>query len=176
MKILFISDIHGLKTNLELISNRFRELHCDTLVVLGDLYLSMNTNDYDPKYVKDFLESYKDRMICMKGNCDTEIDVKTSPFQMIEGYYKLQADKHDLYLTHGHIYNETNWNLTNSILIFGHYHVPFIEKIETNYYINPGSISKPRDNYNASYMIYDEDKFTIYDIYNNILFEEKISS
>ncbi len=174
MKIMFISDIHGLKTNLELISNRFKELHCDTLVVLGDLYLSLDMPDYDPTYVKEFLTSYKDKMICMKGNCDTSVDVETSPFQMIDGLYKLQTEKLDLYLTHGHIYNETNWDKTNSILIFGHYHIPFIKKIETNYYINPGSISKPHGIYDASYMVYDEEKFTIYDIHDNILFEEKI--
>ncbi len=175
MKIMFISDIHGLTTNLELIDTRFRELHCDTLVVLGDLYLSSEMADYDPKAVREFLTAYKDKMICMKGNCDTNIDVEVSPFQMIDGYYKLQTINHDLYLTHGHVYNEKTWDKTNSILIFGHYHVPFIEKIETNYYINPGSISKPHNNFEASYMIYDEEKFTIYDIHNNILFEEKIN-
>lgn len=175
MKILFISDIHGLKTNLELIDNKFRKLHCNTLVVLGDLYLSMDMEGYDPKYVKEFLLSYKDKMICMKGNCDTSIDVETSPFQIIDGVYKLQTINNDLYLTHGHIYNETNWDKTNSILIFGHYHIPFIKKIESNYYLNPGSISKPKGIYDASYMVYDEEKFTIFDINDNILFEEKIN-
>ena len=38
MKILFISVIHGIKTNLPKIKERFEELKCDKLVVLGDLY------------------------------------------------------------------------------------------------------------------------------------------
>ena len=38
MRIMFISDIHGIKTNLDLIKRRYEELSCTKLVVLGDLY------------------------------------------------------------------------------------------------------------------------------------------
>ena len=37
------------------------------------------------------------------------------------------------------------------------------------YYINPGSISLPRDNTEGSYIIYEDDKFYLYDIDNNLL-------
>ena len=62
----------------------------------------------------------------------------------------------------------------HSILIYGHLHIPFIKKIETNYYLNPGSISLPKEGYLPSYMVYDENKVTIYDIEDNILMEEEL--
>ena len=80
----------------------------------------------------------------------------------------------DLYITHGHIYNESNWNKTNSTLIYGHLHKPFIKEIETNTYINPGSISLPKDEHKPSYLFYNEKEFVIYDIDNNIIAKKSI--
>ena len=84
MKILFISDIHGIKTNLPKIKEKFETLNCDKLVVLGDLYYIGPRNKmiegYDIDYVKEFLESFKDKLICIKGNCDSEVDEMISEF------------------------------------------------------------------------------------------------
>lgn len=168
MKILFISDIHGIKTNLPKIKKRFEELNCDKLVVLGDLYYIGPRNNmiegYDINYVREFLESFKDKLICIKGNCDSEVDVMVSNFPIVNELGLISTINDDLYLTHGHIYNESNWNKTNSILIYGHLHTPFIKEIETNTYINPGSISLPKTEVGATYLYYDEEKFVIYDM------------
>lgn len=176
MKLMFISDIHGIKTNLEKVKERFKELNCDKLVVLGDLYYIGPRNKmvegYDIKAVESFLESMKDKLICMRGNCDSEVDLMISNFPIMNDLSLIMTENHDLYITHGHIYNESNWMKENSILIYGHFHIPFIKKIETNYYINPGSISLPKEGYKPSYLIYDENKITIYDIDDNIIKEE----
>lgn len=176
MKLMFISDIHGIKTNLEKVKEKFKELNCDKLVVLGDLYYIGPRNKmiegYDIKAVESFLESMKDKLICMRGNCDSEVDLMISNFPIMNDLSLIMTENHDLYITHGHIYNESNWMKENSILIYGHFHIPFIKKIETNYYINPGSISLPKEGYKASYLIYDENKITIYDIDDNIIKEE----
>ncbi len=178
MKLMFISDIHGIKTNLEIIEEKFKELKCDKLIVLGDLYYAYGSNksndEYDVEYVRKFLESFQDKLICIKGNCDSENDVKASNFSIINELSLVATINNDIYLTHGHIYNESNWQKENSILAYGHLHIPFIKKIETNLYINPGSISLPRKKNNSTYLIYDEEKFTIYDIYDNIIQEHKI--
>ena len=59
VKLLFISDIHGIKTNLEHIKERFYELKCDKLIDLGDLFYNGQRNNfinnYDVDYVKKFL-------------------------------------------------------------------------------------------------------------------------
>lgn len=178
MKILFISDIHGIKTNLPKIEERFNELNCDKLVVLGDLYYIGPRNKmiegYDIDFVRNFLESFKDKLICIKGNCDSEVDKMVSNFPIINELGLIATINDDLYLTHGHIYNESNWNKEYSTLIYGHLHIPFIKRIETNTYINPGSISLPKEGNPPTYLVYDEKSFTIYDINNNVISKKNI--
>ena len=178
MKIMFISDIHGIKTNLTKIKARFEQLKCQKLVVLGDLYYIGPKNKmiegYDINYVKEFLESFKDNIICVRGNCDSEVDISVSNFPIVNELSIISTINEDLYLTHGHIYNESNWNKMNSTLIYGHLHIPFIKQIETNTYINPGSISLPKDGNLPTYLVYDENTFTIYDINDNIIYTKNI--
>lgn len=178
MKLLFISDIHGLKTNLPKIKERFLKLQCDKLVVLGDLYYIYpkykDLPDYDPSCVKEFLEKFKDKLICIRGNCDSEFDVLTSNFQVTKELAIISTTKHDLYLTHGHIYNEQNWSKKNSILIYGHLHRPFIKEISGNIYINTGSISLPKNTEGPTYLFYNEDEFVIYDINDHVLARKNI--
>lgn len=166
MKILFISDIHGIKTNLPKIKVRFKELNCNKLIVLGDLYYNGNKmfKDYAPNYVREFLESFKENLICIKGNCDSEADKLSSNFLIVDELVTIKTTNNNIYLTHGHIYNEHNWNRTNSILVYGHSHKPFIKESKTNIYISPGSISLPRNNIGPTYLYYDENQFIIYDI------------
>lgn len=172
MKALIISDIHGIKTNLYKIKDKFRKLSCDKLIVLGDLYYSSNEKDYDPQYVRNFLKSFKTNLICIKGNCDFHVINEEEPF-------KIQKDnliniESNIYITHGNKYNEANWPLNNSILIFGHYHFPFIKQQDSNIYINPGSISKPRGNNKPSYLFMNDKEFTIYDIDDVIIGKIKV--
>jgi hypothetical protein len=178
MKIMFISDIHGIKTNLLKVKEVFEKENCDKLVVLGDLYYIGPRNrmieGYDITFVKDFLNSFKDKLICLKGNCDSEVDIMVSDFPIVNELSLISVDNKDIYLTHGHIYNENNWNKENTILIYGHLHIPFIKEIGNNTYINPGSISLPKENNKPSYLIYNDNKFTIYDINENVLFEKEI--
>ena len=180
MKILFISDIHGIKTNLPKIKQRFTELECDKLVVLGDLYYIGPRNKmiegYDIDYVRNFLESFQDKLICIKGNCDSEVDKLVSNFPIINELGLIATINEDLYLTHGHIYNESNWQKTNSILIYGHLHIPFIKEIETNIYINPGSISLPKSEAGPTYLFYNEDEFIIYDMNDQIIAKKELKN
>ena len=179
MKIMFISDIHGIKNHIDFIKKEFIEEGCDKLVVLGDLYYIGPKNqmikDYDISYVEKFLESFKDKMICIQGNCDSEVDIEFSNFPIIYGLSRIQTDTKELFITHGHLYNENHWNRENSILIFGHYHIPFIKEIGNNLFINPGSISLPKDNHKPSYLIFDEKYFIIYDVDKTIIAQKKVS-
>ena len=178
MKIMFISDIHGIKTNLEIIREKYKENNCEKLIVLGDLYYigpnNKSIGDYDISYVRDFLESFQDQLICMRGNCDSEVDCTYSPFPLLKDLSLIATNNLDFYLTHGHLYNENNWIKNNSILIFGHYHIPFIIEKDNKLFLNPGSISLPKNNNNPSYMIWNEEEFIIYDIFNNIIARKKI--
>ncbi len=107
----------------------------------------------------------------MKGNCDSEIDLEICSFPIIHTLGYLSVDGLDIYVTHGHLYNETNWQEKNKILIFGHYHIPFIKKIGETIYMNPGSISLPKEGNHPTYLIYEKKRFTIYDFSDNIVAE-----
>ena len=179
MKILFISDIHGININLKKIEKVIEKEKIDKLVVLGDLYYAGPT--YNQKYevnsmnVKDTLTKYSDKIICLKGNCDSDVDIMVSDFPIISELSYISVDNNDIYLTHGHIYNENNWNKKHSILIYGHLHIPFIKEHNNNLFINPGSISLPKENNNPTYLIYDNNTFTIYDINDKKIVEKTIN-
>ena len=177
MKCIFLSDIHGIKTYLPLIQQRIEEKHIDKIIVLGDLFYIGPRNKmkegYDIQYVLNFLNQYEDKIICIQGNCDSEIDHVVCQFPIIKDLGLLIDGKNEIYLTHGHIYNEDNWPYQNRILVYGHYHTPFIKEKNNNLFINPGSISLPKEG-KPTYMIYDDATFTIYDIDNQVIDSKKI--
>lgn len=175
MKILFISDIHGIDNNLKRIEKIIEKEIIDKLVVLGDLYYAGPT--YNQKYkvnsknVKEILTKYRDKIICLKGNCDSLVDVKSSDFPICDNLALICVDGLDIYLTHGNEYSFDKNRKFNrkGMLVYGHEHIPYIKKNNDMIYINVGSISLPRDGNKPTYMIYNNKKFTIYDIDGNVI-------
>lgn len=172
MKILFFSDIHGIITNLEYIDYLEEQNSFDKIVVLGDLYYSgTNQPMEDSLYVKEFLMKYQEKLICLKGNCDSDVDIKSSDFPICNNLVLINVDGLDIYCTHGNEYNmEKNRKFNcKGILVHGHLHYPFIEKQEEMIYINTGSISLPRRNSKPSYLIYEDKLFTLYTVNGDII-------
>lgn len=177
MKIVVISDIHGIKTNIGKVLDFFHNNECDKLVVLGDvLNNGFYTYDYDPQYIEKVLKSMSDSIICVRGNCDYLKDIMDITHHEATILEELETDNTKLYFTHGHVFNEYNWDKENSILIFGHTHRAKINEIGTNLYINPGSISKPRGFEKASFLYFDDECFIIYDIDNKIIAKKSIKN
>ena len=174
MKILFISDIHGVTENLELIDQKIKEMKIDKLVCLGDMYYAgpSYSDKYivDSKKVHEFLTKHSDILICMKGNCDSAVDIKASDFPISDGISLISVDNLDIYITHGNEYSyEKNRKLNRKgVLVYGHEHIPYIKKDNNMIYINVGSISLPRKG-EATYAVYNNSKFIIYDINDNIV-------
>ncbi len=174
MKILFISDIHGIDANLKRIEDTIEKEKIDKLVVLGDLYYAGPT--YNQKYklnsngFKNILTKYAGKIICLKGNCDSDVDIKISDFPICNNLALIYVDGIDIYLTHGNEYNfEKNRKFNRKgVLVYGHEHIPYIKKNKDMIYINVGSISLPRDNNKPTYMIYENKEFIIYDIDGNV--------
>lgn len=178
MKMLFISDIHGIYENLDYIDDLIKKKKFDKLIVLGDLYYCissyMNNLNINADVVKNFLERHKDILICMKGNCDSLVDISISNFPILSNFYTLLVDDLEIYITHGNEFNKNNNNFNNGILVYGHEHIPYIVKDNTMIYICVGSISLPRGGSKPSYMIYDDRHFTLYDIEGNIIDSVKL--
>ncbi len=167
MKILFASDLHGSQFYCNILNNLVLKENPDKIVLLGDILYHGPRNplpkDYDPQKVFNILNTLKEKIICVRGNCDSEVDQMVLDFPIMSDYNIINVDGINLFLTHGHIYNKQNMpNIDDKdVLIHGHTHINTIEKLEKGMYINPGSISMPKEGQENSYMIYNNKKFVI---------------
>lgn len=174
MKIMFISDIHGSYYWAQKAVERFYAEKADRLVILGDILYHGPRNDlpkeYDCKKVIALLNPLKDKIVAVRGNCDSEVDQMVLEFMMRSDYALMEVDGHHFFLTHGHLFNEEQLPLLNDndILVYGHFHKPIAKKTNRIYIFNPSSISLPKEGIN-SYGIYERDCLYIKDFDNHIV-------
>ncbi len=167
MKLLIASDIHGSDLYCEKLICAFERECADKILLLGDiLYHGPRNNlplEYGPKKVIERLNSLKDKILCVRGNCDTEVDQMVLKFPILADYAVVSVDDLTIYATHGHVYNNDKLPPIQSgdILLHGHTHIQALEKRGTYYYLNPGSVSIPKNNNEHSYMVYENRCFTI---------------
>lgn len=179
MKLFVISDIHGSLYYLKKVMERFEEEEYDKLLILGDeLYHGPRNplpKDYSPKAVIEILNRYQDKIIAVRGNCDSEVDQMVLNYPLTSDYTMLYLGKRRVYLTHGHIYNidKPLPMQEGDVLLYGHFHIPMIEKREGIYFLNPGSVSLPKNGSKNSFGILDENGFQINDLEENIIMEIK---
>ncbi len=162
MKYLVASDIHGSAYYCrELISAIVREIP-DRIFFLGDVLYHGPRNDlpkdYAPKEVISMLAPYKDRTVSVRGNCDTEVDQMVLPFPVMADTAYIQCGEALILATHGHIYNTDKTPPMGgvSVLLYGHTHIPALEKKDGYVYMNPGSVSIPKEGSAHSYMILED--------------------
>lgn len=172
MTYLIFSDIHGTLNSCEFIIKKYNELQPNKLILLGDILYHGPRNDlpdtYNPKAVIKLLNPIADKIICVKGNCDAEVDQMVLNFKIWTNKI-IKFHNKKILLTHGHHINhlEPIKNNNINIVIHGHTHVNRIDVINNCTYINLGSISIPKDNI-KSYAIMNDNGIYIYDI-NDIL-------
>ena len=176
MKLIIASDIHGDIESAKIIIDAFKENECDKILLLGDILYHGPRNDlpgrYAPKEVIALLNEYSDKILSVRGNCDTEVDQMVLNFPVLADYAILALDGLNLYATHGHNYNtKTPPPLAKGdILLHGHTHVIRAEKFgDENTYINPGSITLPKENCPRSYIVYENRKFNFYNINGELI-------
>ena len=162
MKILFLSDIHGVPSTLEAALAAADTLQPDKIVLLGDLLYHGPRNGvpnlYDPVKVAQILNGIKDRLVAVRGNCDAEVDQMMFEFPMMSDYAVLDAGSETFFLTHGHLFNEYRLPPIGmgTVLAHGHTHVPELKKLACGITIfNPGSISLPKGGSSRSYGFFD---------------------
>lgn len=175
MKILVVSDIHGSLFYTKKAIEKFNEEKADQILLLGDvLYHGPRnplTEDYNPAEVADLLNEYKHKIIAVRGNCDSEVDQMVLNFPMMGDYHILMMDGYKIFATHGHLFNRNQMPELNKGdgFIHGHFHLPMAEDLNGVNYMNPGSISLPKENNPNSYGIIEDNVFTIKDLNNNII-------
>ena len=167
MKLMFASDIHGAADCCEKMLKRFDEESAEKLFLLGDILYHGPRNDlpadYAPKKVIAMLNERKNQLLCVRGNCDTEVDQMVLEFPIMAEYALLYLDGRTVFLTHGHKFNTDNPPLLNDgdILLHGHTHVQTIDESRNYTYMNPGSVSLPKNGMPKSYMIYEDGVFSL---------------
>ena len=173
MKLMIASDIHGSAFYCSQMLEAYKREGADRLLILGDILYHGPRNDlpegYTPKEVIGMLNDIKKEVLCVRGNCDTEVDQMVLEFPILSDYSLLYLDGQTIYATHGHVWNPKNLPMLKDgdILLNGHTHVPACteiiqkenEKQEKIMYMNPGSVSIPKENSAHSYMIYENGIF-----------------
>lgn len=159
MKWMIASDIHGSAYYCRELLAAFEREGAQKLMLLGDVLYHGPRNDlprdYAPKQVIEMLNAIKEKLLCVRGNCDTEVDQMVLNFPVLADYAVLAVGERMIYATHGHVYNEQKLPplQKGDVLLHGHTHVPKCTEHEDYLYINPGSVSIPKENSPHGYLI-----------------------
>lgn len=187
MKFMIASDIHGSALYCRQMLDAFEREGAGRLLLLGDILYHGPRNDlpegYAPKEVIAMLNPVKEYLLCVRGNCDTEVDQMVLDFPILADYCFMELpcggqDTVTIFATHGHVYNPHQLPAMRSgdILLNGHTHIPACEEIlgmngGKYRYLNPGSVSIPKEGSAHSYMVYENGTF----IWKNLDGEEYMS-
>ena len=174
MKLLIASDIHGSARYCAQLLEAVAREKPDRILLLGDLLYHGPRNalpeEYDCPRAYDMLNSLKERIVAVRGNCDCEVDQMVLEFPMMADYALLEVDGVTLYATHGHLWNEScpPPMKEGTVLLNGHTHVPACNVHGSYVYMNPGSVSIPKENSRHSYMTLDKGVFEWKDLQGEV--------
>ena len=170
MKWMIASDIHGSALYCEKMLQAFVREGAQRLLLLGDLLYHGPRNDlpqgYAPKEVIAQLSGVKEKVFCVRGNCEAEVDQMVLPFPVLADYCLLEQKGHVIFATHGHHYNLETPPLLQpgDVLLHGHTHVPAKDSSLGFWYLNPGSVAIPKEGSAHSYMTLENGVFTWKDL------------
>ncbi|CNJ82050.1 phosphodiesterase [Yersinia aldovae] len=173
MKLMFASDLHGSLPATEKVLATFGRSGAQWLVLLGDLLNHGPRNalpvGYQPAEVAECLNSYKEKIIAVRGNCDSEVDQMLLEFPIMAGWQQIIMPETRLFLTHGHLYHPGSLPPLHrgDILVYGHTHLPQAEWQGDVVCFNPGSASIPKGGYPASYGMFDKGALEVLTLHND---------
>lgn len=176
MKILIASDLHGDADCCAALLEKYREEGAEELLLLGDLLYHGPRNDlpasYRPKEVIALLSALSPAPLCVRGNCDAEVDQMVLPFSIMADYAHLAWDGIPVFATHGHHNSPENLPALRegSVFLYGHTHLYEARRAENGtLLLNPGSVSLPKGGNPKTYAIYENRTFYIKDFEGNVL-------
>ncbi|HCB3605293.1 TPA: phosphodiesterase [Klebsiella aerogenes] len=178
MKLMFASDIHGSLPATERVLERFAQSGAQWLVILGDVLNHGPRNalpeGYAPAQVAERLNSVAQRIIAVRGNCDSEVDQMLLHFPITAPWQQVLSERYRLFLTHGHLYSPDNLPplAAGDVLAYGHTHIPVAEKRGDVFLFNPGSVSIPKGDFAASYGMLEDDRLQVFALNDNQVIAE----
>ena len=175
MKLLIASDIHGSAKYCKLLLDEYKKSGAEKLVLLGDILYHGPRNpqpeNYAPQEVAKMLGEIKEHILCVRGNCDSEVDQMVLPFPITPDYALVFTDGIRIYLSHGH--REAPPLSDGDVYLTGHTHVPLKENCGY-IHLNPGSVSLPKEGSAHGYILYDDGRFLFKDLNGNVYDEIKL--
>lgn len=174
MKYFIASDIHGSATFCQRMLDAYFKEGADRLILLGDILYHGPRNDlpegYAPKQVISMLNDVKNELFCVRGNCDTEVDQMVLDFPILADYALIPLGKRTIFVTHGHRYNTDSPPpmKQGDILLHGHTHVPACTEFNGCLYVNPGSVSIPKEDSWHGYMIIEDNRLVWKDLESEV--------
>ena len=166
MKLVIASDIHGSAHWCRKLMDAIDAEAPDSIVLLGDLLYHGPRNGlpfaYAPKEVIPMLNSLAGKVIAVRGNCDAEVDQMVLDFPLESDYAVIMDGERQLFCTHGHVFSPHDHPALSegSAFLSGHTHVKTNVVRDGIRYVNPGSVSIPKDGSN-SYAVYEDGEFTL---------------
>ena len=166
MRIMIASDIHGSAKYCRMLLERCEKEKAGRLLLLGDLLYHGPRNDlpeeYAPKQVAEMLNAHREIIFCVRGNCEAEVDQMMLSFPVMADYALMPLGERMVFMTHGHVFNRDSMPpmKAGDILLHGHTHIPACEAVGECIYMNPGSVSIPKDGTPRSYMMLEGTEFT----------------
>ena len=169
MKLLIASDLHGDAACCQKMLDAAEREGAERIILLGDLLYHGPRNDlpegYAPKRVIELLNGISDKLLCVRGNCDTEVDQMVLNFPILSDtawIYDGEA-KTSLFASHGHKFSPENLPAlpSGAVFLYGHTHVLGLKNADGVICINPGSVSLPKNNNPKTYGVYDGGAFYI---------------
>lgn len=166
MKLIIASDIHGSLKYTKKLSELIEKNNPDKIILLGDLLYHGARNALPDEYstinVANILNRYSEKIIAVRGNCDSEVDDMVTDFNIMDDYKKIEIDGTLFYLTHGHLINKYEELFNENYLISGHTHVYNLEGKN----LNPGSVGIPKVNQEHTCLLYENKTFKLINLDN----------
>lgn len=179
MKLMIASDIHGSAKWCERMLDAFAREDADRLLLLGDLLYHGPRNDlpeeYAPKTVIEMLNGVREKLLCVRGNCDAEVDQMVLRFPIMAEYCVLPTGNRVIYATHGHVFTRDNPPplMNGDVLLTGHTHLPAFADCGGFTYVNPGSVAIPKQGTPHSYLLLEGETFVWKDLENGTVFRSE---
>ncbi len=167
MKLMIASDLHGSAKYVGRLMEAWEREEAFALLLLGDILYHGPRNalptDYDTMRCTELLNARFSRIVCVRGNCDAEVDQAVLEFSLEHDFLDYYADGLRLYLTHGHIYGPHDPPASlkaGDVMLSGHTHVPACwQSPQGIWFLNPGSVSIPKGGSPHSYMTLEDGLF-----------------
>lgn len=173
MKVAIGSDIHGSLSCAHAFFTQADALGAEKILLLGDLYYHGVRNPlpegYAPLKVAELINARKDKILAVRGNCDSDVDLMVSSFDLVSSAVLCLGGK-TVFASHGDRFDIDHLPAGKyDLVLYGHYHTGFIRKKDGVIVANPGSLSLPKDGTEKSFLILDDNGLTLYSLEGKVL-------